>query len=84
MEDSRGTLCRNRRLSGTLERLRCGWSGQDREGGEGRELAGSPCLFFKELGFPVNRIGFENRQPDGLGFRYSAAMALRPAGPSCT
>src|SRR5215467_4859634 len=33
MEDSRGTLCRNRRLFGALERLRCGWAGQDREGG---------------------------------------------------
>ena len=33
MEDSRGTLCRNRRLFGTPERLRCGWAGQDREGG---------------------------------------------------
>src|SRR4029450_10183926 len=59
MEDSRGALCRNRRLFGTLERLRCGWAGQDREGGEGRERAGSSCLFFNELGFPVNRIGFE-------------------------
>src|SRR5262249_62037507 len=47
MEDSRGTLCRNRRLSGTLERLRCGWARQDREGGEGRERAGSSCLFFQ-------------------------------------
>src|SRR5262249_23862406 len=56
MEDSRGITCRNRRLFGTLERLRCGWAGQDREGGEGRERAGS---FFKELGVPVNRIGFE-------------------------
>src|SRR5215471_7200450 len=59
MEDSRGILCRNRRLFGTLERLRCGWAGQDREGGEGCERAGSSCLFLKELGFPVNRIGFE-------------------------
>src|SRR6516225_2030334 len=33
MEDSRGTLCRNRRLFGALERLRCGWAGQDRKGG---------------------------------------------------
>src|SRR5258707_1262059 len=47
MEDSRGTLCRNRRLFGTLERLRCGWAGQDCEGGEGRERAGSSCLFFQ-------------------------------------
>src|SRR6516162_8480361 len=47
MEDSRGTLCRNRRLFGTLERLRCGWARQDREGGEGRERAGSPCLFLQ-------------------------------------
>ena len=31
MEDSRGTLCRDRRLFGTFERLRCGWAGQDRE-----------------------------------------------------
>ena len=37
MEDNRGTLSRNRRLFGTLERLRCGRTGQDREGGEGRE-----------------------------------------------
>jgi transposase len=36
--------------------LRCGWAGQDREGGEGREAL---VYFFKELGFPVNRIGFE-------------------------
>src|SRR5262249_16822023 len=57
MEDSRGTLCRNRRLFGTLERLRCGWAGQDREGGEGCERA--LVYFFKELGFAVNRIGFE-------------------------
>src|SRR6266576_4148601 len=35
------------RLFGTLERLRCGWAGQDREGGEGRERAGSPCLFLE-------------------------------------
>src|ERR1700745_4306074 len=49
MEDSRGTLCRNRRLFGTLERLRCGWAGQDREGSEGRERAGSPCLFFQGM-----------------------------------
>jgi hypothetical protein len=41
MEDSRGTLCRNRRLFGILEHLRCGWAGQDCEGGEGRERAGS-------------------------------------------
>src|SRR5262249_4130878 len=47
MEDSRGTLCWNRRLFGTLERLRCGWAGQDREGGEGRERAGSSCLFLQ-------------------------------------
>src|SRR5262249_38568163 len=47
MEDSRGTLCRNRRLFGTLQRLRCGWAGQDREGGEGCERAGSSCLFFQ-------------------------------------
>src|SRR5215831_14481418 len=33
MEDSRGALRRNRRLVGTLERLRCGWARQDREGG---------------------------------------------------
>src|SRR5215467_5176841 len=45
MEDSRGALCRNRRLFGTLERLRCGWARQNREGGEGRERAGSSCLF---------------------------------------
>src|SRR5215813_10797957 len=56
MEDSRGALCRNRRFFGTLERLRCGWARQDREGGEGRERAGSSCLF---LGVPVNRIGLE-------------------------
>jgi hypothetical protein len=48
MEDSRGTLCRNRRLFGTLERLRCGWAGQDREGGEGRERARGPCLFLEK------------------------------------
>src|SRR5262249_23845612 len=47
MEDSRGALCRNRRLFGTLERLRCGWARQDREGGEGRERAGSSCLFLQ-------------------------------------
>src|SRR5215813_14252699 len=47
MEDSRGALCRNRRLIGTLERLRCGWARQDREGGEGRERAGSSCLFLQ-------------------------------------
>jgi hypothetical protein len=40
----------------TLERLRCGRAGQDREGDEGRERAGSSCW---GLGFPVNRIGFE-------------------------
>src|SRR6266540_1738558 len=59
MEDSRGTLCRNRRVFGTLERLRCGWAGQDHEGGEGRKRAGSSCLFFEELGFPMKRIGLE-------------------------
>src|SRR5262249_21962951 len=59
MEDSREILCRTRRLFGTLERLRCGWAGQDREGGEGCERAGSSCLFFKELGFPVKLIGLE-------------------------
>src|SRR6266545_6649633 len=59
MEDSRGTLCRYRRVFGTLERLRCGWARQDREGGEGRERAGSSCLFLQELGVPVNRIGLE-------------------------
>src|SRR5262245_54876207 len=47
MEDSRGALCRNRRFFGTLERLRCGWARQDREGGEGRERAGSSCLFLQ-------------------------------------
>ena len=33
MEDSRGILCRNRRLFGTLERLRCGWGEKDVTGG---------------------------------------------------
>src|SRR5262249_28344027 len=47
MEDSRGALCRNRRLFGTLEHLRCGWARQDREGGKGRERAGSSCLFLQ-------------------------------------
>src|SRR6266542_3727463 len=47
MEDSRGTLCRYRRVVGSLERLRCGWARQDREGGEGRERAGSSCLFLQ-------------------------------------
>src|SRR6516165_814227 len=27
MKDSRGALCRNRRLFGILQRLRCGWAG---------------------------------------------------------
>src|SRR5262245_18819411 len=56
MEDSRGALCRNRRLFGTLERLRCGWARQDREGGDEPE---AHVCFFKELGVPVNRIGLE-------------------------
>src|SRR4029434_281308 len=46
-EDSRGTLCRYRRVLGTLGRLPCGWARQDREGGEGRERAGSSCLFLQ-------------------------------------
>src|SRR6266568_8587552 len=55
MEDSRGTLCRNRRVFGTLERLRCGWAGQDHEGGEGRKRAGSSCLFLKRIGLRRGR-----------------------------
>src|SRR6476646_4414686 len=56
MEDSRGTLCRYRRVFGTLERLRCGWAGQDREGGEGRERARGPCLFLEKTWL---QAGFE-------------------------
>src|SRR5215471_5140577 len=59
MEDSRGTLCRNRRLFGTLERLRCGWAGQDREEAKVASEPEALVCFFKELGVPVNRIGLE-------------------------
>ena len=59
MEDSRGTLCRNRRLFGTLERLRCGWAGKIvKEAKVASEPEALVC-FFNELGFPVDRIGFE-------------------------
>jgi hypothetical protein len=78
MEGSRGTLCRNRRLFGTLERLRCGWAGQDREGGEGRERAGSPGLFLEELGFLVNRMEF--KAPIGVNFTLLATHVLSSPG----
>src|SRR5947208_9499893 len=53
---SRGTLCRNRRLFGTLERLRCVWAGQDREGGEGCERAGNRMEAPRRVGFQENHI----------------------------
>ena len=59
MEDSRGTLCRNRRLFGTLERLRCGWAGQIVKEAKVASEPEALVYFFKELGFPMNRIGFE-------------------------
>jgi hypothetical protein len=59
MEDSRGTLCRNGRLFGTLERLRCGWAGKIVKEAKVASEPEALVYFFNELGFPVNRIGFE-------------------------
>jgi hypothetical protein len=59
MEDSRGTLCRNRCLFGTLERLRYGWGGKIVKEAKVASEPEALVYFFKELGFPVNRIGFE-------------------------
>src|SRR6478672_3579222 len=59
MEDSRGTLCRYRRVFGTLERLRCGWAGQIVKEAKVASEPEALVYFLKELGFPVNRIGFE-------------------------
>src|ERR1700685_3165066 len=39
--DDHGPLCRNRRVIGMLERVRCGCERQDRSGGQGRDPAGS-------------------------------------------
>src|SRR5258706_12227764 len=59
MEDSRGTLCRNRRLFGTLERLRCGWAGKIVKEAKVASEPEALVYFLKELGFAVDRIGFE-------------------------
>jgi hypothetical protein len=44
---------------GTFERLHCGWAGQDRKEAKVASEPEALVYFFKELGFPVNRIGFE-------------------------
>ena len=59
MEDSRGTLCRNRRVFGMVERLRCGRAGSDCEGGEISSEPATLVAFFETLGFAVKRIGLE-------------------------
>jgi transposase len=59
MEDSRGILCRNRRLFGTLERLLVDGRGKIVKEAKVASEPEALVYFFKELGFPVNRIGFE-------------------------
>jgi transposase len=57
-EDNHGTLCRHRRVFGTLECLHRGCGGKDRE----TKIASDPdalVAFFKSLACPVARIGLE-------------------------
>src|SRR5438270_4910510 len=57
MEDSRGTLCRNRRVFGMVEHLRCGRAGSV-EGGEDLERAdNSRLLLSGSEGGTVARAG---------------------------
>jgi transposase len=50
------TLCRNRRVIGTVECLRCGRAGQDCEGGEISSKPAAQVAFFEALGFALKRI----------------------------
>ena len=82
MEDSRGALCRNRRLFGTLERLRYGWARQDREGGEGgrRSICPSSCGAFGDPPPSVRREGripCDNRNFDLSTNNFSAVIMTR-------
>ena len=54
MEDSRGILCRNRRLFGTLERLLVDGRGKIVKEAKVASEPEALVYFFKELGFPVN------------------------------
>jgi transposase len=57
MEDSHGTLCRNRCVFGTLKRVCCGRNREDLEGGEDLSEPATLVAFFGTLGFAVKRIG---------------------------
>ncbi|RNJ48126.1 AI-2E family transporter [Methylocystis hirsuta] len=46
-EDNHGTLCRDRRVFGTLERLHCGCEGEDRERDESPERSRCAHRFFQ-------------------------------------
>ena len=57
--DDHGLLCRDRRVIGSFERVRCGCLRQDREGGEGSERTGGLTAWFKALPVALARIGLE-------------------------
>src|ERR1700751_2195965 len=59
MEDSRGELCRNRRVIGTVERVRVDAQGKIVKEAKAASEPEALVAFFRSLGFAVKRIGLE-------------------------